>query len=49
MLGGFIGYQIYRMAATPSILLAALTVFDVVVVWLTWHEYRRKRTGRTAA
>jgi uncharacterized membrane protein len=41
-LGAFIVYQLYRMLYSPSILLVALTVFDVVIVWLTWHEYRLK-------
>lgn len=39
----FIGYQLYRIALGPTAGLIALTVFDAVVVWLTWREYRRQR------
>jgi len=39
----FIAYQAYRMVLTPSIGLAALTVFDAVVAWLTYREYLRQR------
>ncbi|ARC56710.1 hypothetical protein AS850_06430 [Frondihabitans sp. 762G35] len=39
----FIGYQVYELAASWSWALAALTVFDVVIVWLTVIEYRRHR------
>jgi uncharacterized membrane protein len=39
----FIAYQAYRMAYAPSISLVVLTVFDGVVVWLTWREYQLHR------
>lgn len=39
----FIGYQLYRIALQPSAGLALLTAFDVVIVALTWREYRRQR------
>jgi uncharacterized membrane protein len=29
--------------------LIALTAFDLVLVWLTWHEHRARRTERHAA
>jgi hypothetical protein len=32
----------------PTAGLIALTLFDAVVVWLTWREWRKRR-GRTAA
>lgn len=38
--GGFIVYQLYRFTLTGSIGLIALTVFDLVVIWLIWLEYR---------
>jgi uncharacterized membrane protein len=38
----FIGYQLYRIAVAPTPGLALLTVFDAVVAWLTWREYRRR-------
>jgi uncharacterized membrane protein len=39
----FIGYQTYRMTFKPTLGLAALTIFDIVVVWLTVREYRKQR------
>jgi uncharacterized membrane protein len=39
----FICYQLYRIALTPSVGLVALTVFDALIVGLTWREYRRQR------
>jgi uncharacterized membrane protein len=38
--GLFIVYQLYRFSFTHSIWLLLLTVLDLVVMWLTWHEYR---------
>jgi uncharacterized membrane protein len=38
--GAFIVYQIYRFTLTHGIGLVALTVFDLVVMWLIWREYR---------
>jgi uncharacterized membrane protein len=43
----FIGYQLYRIALAPGAGLIALTVFDVVIVVLTWREYRQQRQTRT--
>ena len=43
LLGMFIGYQLYVMVfVTFSWGLAALTAFDVLLVWLTWREWRRQ-------
>jgi uncharacterized membrane protein len=39
----FIGYQLYRVALQPSVGLVVLTVFDALIVTLTWLEYRRQR------
>ncbi|HVY98399.1 MAG TPA: DUF2127 domain-containing protein [Dongiaceae bacterium] len=36
----FIAYQLYRFSYTRSPGLIALTVFDLVMVWLIWHEWR---------
>ena len=38
--GGFVLYQIYRFTLTGAIGLIALTIFDLVVIWLIWLEYR---------
>jgi uncharacterized membrane protein len=43
----FIVYQMYRMTFAFSIGLFGLTVFDVVVVWLTYREYGKQRAART--
>jgi uncharacterized membrane protein len=47
LLLAFIAYQLYRLAAVHfSVGLTLLTVFDAVLVWLTWREYQAKRTRR---
>ena len=43
-LGVFIAYQAYRMTLAASIGLAALTVFDAFVAWLTYREYRKQQS-----
>jgi len=43
----FIVYQVYRMTFAFSIGLLGLTVFDIVVVWLTFREYGKQRASRT--
>lgn len=40
-MGGFIAYQLYRYSYTGSFGLILLTIFDVVVMWFIWHEWRR--------
>jgi uncharacterized membrane protein len=42
----FIGYQLYRISLTPTGGVIALTIFDVVIVLLTWREYRVQRRIR---
>lgn len=44
--GGFSIYQIYRFTHTHSVWLALLTVFDVVIVCLTWREYQEQKSIR---
>jgi uncharacterized membrane protein len=39
VLTAFIFYQVYRYTFTHAISLVLLTVFDAVIVALTWHEY----------
>jgi uncharacterized membrane protein len=38
--GLFIFYQLYRFSFTHSLWLLVITMVDVVVIGLTWHEYR---------
>lgn len=43
---GFIAYQLYRFTNTHSIWLLILTLLDMVVIWLTWQEYKYMRRRR---
>ena len=45
----FIVYQVYRLTFAPSVGLAGLTIFDIVVTWLTWREYQKQRSLRRRA
>ena len=47
VLGLFIIYQLYRFSYTHGVGLIALTVFDVIVMGLIWHEYRLVRRHLT--
>lgn len=49
VLGLFILYQIYRFANGPSLGMLVLTIFDLAVMWLIWHEYRVMRAHRLSA
>jgi uncharacterized membrane protein len=42
----FIGYQIYRFALTHSMAMIFLSIFDLLVIALTWSEYHRQRASR---
>ncbi|MCI0159366.1 DUF2127 domain-containing protein [Leifsonia shinshuensis] len=46
-LGAFLIFQLYELVTHPSIGVAILTVFDAVIIWLTWREWRRGRELRT--
>ena len=48
-LGLFLAYQIYRLTYGFSVLFLVLSVFDAVLLVLTWHEYRYFRTRRRPA
>jgi uncharacterized membrane protein len=48
-LGLLIGYQSYQLWHVFSLGLAALTIFDVLVLVLTWHEYRLVRMSKRDA
>jgi uncharacterized membrane protein len=50
LLLAFIAYQLYQITVVHfSVGLTALTVFDAVLVWLTWREYQAKRARRHPA
>lgn len=43
VLGLFVAYQLYRFSYTHGAGLIVLTIFDVFVMGLIWHEYRLVR------
>ena len=45
-MAGFIAYQLYRYSYTHSLGLILLTVFDLIVMVLIWHEWRLLRRHR---
>lgn len=40
----FIAYQMYEYFFNHSLWLIILSVFDIVVIYLTWNEYQRVKT-----
>lgn len=40
VLSGFIVWQMQKWAATGSLLMLGLSLFDLVMILLIWHEYR---------
>jgi uncharacterized membrane protein len=40
VLGLFVAYQSIKFLGNHSIALALLTIFDLVLIWLIYHEYR---------
>jgi len=50
LLLAFIAYQLYQITVVHfSAGLTALTIFDAILVWLTWREYRAKRAQQHQA
>lgn len=47
VLGLFILYQLLKIAQNHSVALILLTLFDFVVIWLIWHEWRTKYPERS--
>jgi uncharacterized membrane protein len=43
----FIVYQVHRFLYTHSLWLVVLTIFDLVVLWLVWHEYNYLKVKTT--
>src|SRR5207245_7135027 len=46
MLATFVCYQLYRFNLTHSLMMILLTVFDLIVILLTWLEYGKQRSLR---
>ncbi len=42
----FAVYQVFRFTHTHSWALVVLTIFDVLIILLTWNEYRHQREKR---
>jgi uncharacterized membrane protein len=47
VMAAFIAYQLYRYSYTFSLGLLVLTIFDVIVIALVWHEWRLTKQLRT--
>lgn len=47
VLGLFVLYQVYQIAATHSLFIVALTIFDLIVMWFIWKEYEVLASQRT--
>lgn len=48
VLGLFVVYQLYRFSYTHGPALIVLSLFDLLVIGLIWHEYRLVRGHRAA-
>ena len=46
--GAFTVYQSYRFLLTHSTFMAVLTIFDALIIYLTWIEYREQKRARAA-
>jgi uncharacterized membrane protein len=44
--GGFSVYQMYRYSHTHSVAMLVLTIFDVLLIYLTWVEWREQEALR---
>ena len=44
--GVFCVYQMHRFTHTHSIFLVLLTIFDLILIYLTWREYQQKKRER---
>ena len=38
--GLLVVYQLYRLSFAYSVWLLLITVLDIMIIWLTWHEYQ---------
>ena len=49
VLVAFVAYQVYRIALQVNWWLIALTVFDLMIIALTWREWRHRRPALETA
>lgn len=47
-LGTLVCYQCYQIITTHSGFIVALTIFDLIVMWFIWEEYRILRAHTVA-
>lgn len=47
VLGLFVAYQFYQIAISFSIFLIVLTIFDLIVMWFIWQEYKIIKEGHS--
>ena len=47
--GLFSVYQLYRFTHTHSLALIVITFFDLLIIFLTWREYRDQKFQRSQA
>jgi len=43
-LTAFLGYQLYELVVAPTVSVLLLTIFDAIIIALTWREWRHDRT-----
>jgi uncharacterized membrane protein len=46
--GLFCIFQVHRFLHTHSVVLLLLTLFDLLIVWLTWREYQDQKHQKAA-
>lgn len=44
VMGVFMLYQIYRISLYHSVALIIITIFDLLFILLTWHEYNQQKS-----
>ncbi len=49
VIGAFIAYQVYLLTFGYSLWLVILTVLDIIVILLAWHEYKILKRKRSLA
>jgi uncharacterized membrane protein len=48
LLSIFIIYQVYRISSSHSLFLSLLTILDLIIVWLTFDEYRKLKGSQAS-
>jgi uncharacterized membrane protein len=48
VLAGFVAYQLYQIFMTHSFLVVGVTIFDLIVMYFIWREYRIVQARRAS-